>query len=277
VPESFIVDGGGGRVRGTRPVKRPKQKAGPKAVPEPHGRGLRVVMQRLPVTAPGVLAQPFMFQVAPLDEYARQYGWDFTDYDTVASGYHTRPGSRQLATISFDSLFVDDDYAFVINKQRPFNPVALADELRAIGDAQTPFQLLAGQPNLWGVYYDTNMAATMRSLRVSEKHGEPDARYFTIGFTEFRGLPASQLDAGLLGDLSRSGNRLLAVLSIPELTARTATLRLISKKYYGTTSLWSAIAKASGLAAPGSVNLRDYYKNYHPQPKITVPVVQRKG
>lgn len=238
---------------------------------EPQGRGLRVVMQRLSVTQPGLLRRPFMFQVPPLEEFPVQHGWDFVDYDTVGDGYRTRPASTQLTTVSFDSMFVDQDYGFVVNKSRPFNPVQMLEELKAIGDSRTPFQLIAGQPDLWGVYYDLNIAATMRSLRRSEKAGEIDARYFTISFTQFRGVSQSQLNAGLQGDLTRSGNQTIASLTIDQLPANLQTLRAISKKYYGTVTLWSVIARASGSSAPGSANLKAYYKNYSPKPKIVVP------
>lgn len=253
-------------------IRAPVVKAA-KAPPEPRGRGLRVVMQRLSITAPGLLERPFLFQVPPINQFAPQYGWDFQDVDTIGDGYRTRPGSKQLATISFDSLFVEDtEYNFVVNKA-PANPIALIDELKAIGDARTPFQLLVGQPDLWGVYYDVNMAATMRSLAPSEQPGEIDARYFTVSFTEFQGLSQEQLQAGLIGDLNRSGNQTIASLSISDLTPSLSTLRDLSRKYYGTTTLWTVIAKASGLSAPGSVDLRSYYATMSPKPKIVVPSV----
>lgn len=268
---------GGASVGGSGSVFTTKRKKAPPAPPEPHGQGLRVVMQKLSVTANGILDQPFMFQVPPLDEFPREYQWNFQDYDTVGDGMHTRAQSRQLTTISFDSLFVDQDAPFVVNKKTPYNPVALIDELLTIGDSQTPFQLLAGQPDLWGVYYDVNMAVTMRSLRASEKSGERDARYFSISFTEFRGVAQSELTAGLKSDAAKSGNKVLAVLNIDALPPNLRTLRAISKKYYGTTGMWSVIAKESGLSVAGDVNLKTRYAAYIPKPKIIVPAAQRKG
>lgn len=273
--EVFINDGR--TIGGTGNVLSPVLAKPKRARPEPSGTGIRVTMQKVSVTADGILDTPFMFQVPPTDELPRDYAWNFTDFDTVGDGMHTKPGSPQLAVVSFDSLFVDADASFVVNKNTSWNPVRLIDELIEIGNKQTPFQLLAGQPSLWGLEYDVNMAVTMRSLRASEKTGERDARYFSISFTEFRGISAAELASGLKSDAARGGDRVLAVLAIKSLPPGLRTLREISKKYYGTTGLWQAIAKESGISVAGTVDLKARFASYIPQPKIVVPAVQRKA
>lgn len=240
--------------------------------PEPHGRGQRVVMQRIPgLTAPGVLERPFMFQCPPLTEFPVQDGWDYVDFDTVGAGYRSRPGSSQLQQVQFDTLFVDDpSLPFVVNRATPCIPIEMVAELRQIGDARSPFQLVAGQPTLWGVHYDVNIAATMRSLRSAERDGEPDARYVSVSFTEFGGVTAAAISEQVFS-VGRSGDSsIVATLDVAKLAAGT-TLRDLSQRYYGTATLWTVIGKASGISAPGGVPLRQYFAGRHTPPKIVVP------
>ncbi len=244
-----------------------------KARPEPQGRGQRVVLQRINgLTAPGVLERPFLFQCTPINEFPVQSAWDYIDFDTVGDGYRSRPGSSQLVQVSFDTLFVDDpNMPFVVNKARPWNPLELVAELKAIGDARTPFQLIAGQPDLWGIYYDVNMVATLRSLRSSEQAGERDARYVTVSFYEFKGVtPAAISQALLSAGTNQNDSSAIAVLNVADLSSGT-TLRDLSQRFYGTTTLWSVIAKASGISAPGSVDLVAWFASTPTPPKIVVP------
>jgi hypothetical protein len=253
-------------------IKVPRPKA-QKAPAEPHGQGQRVVLQRIPgLTARGILERPFLFQCPPLNEFPVQYGWDFIDFDTVGAGYRTRPGSSQLTSVSFDTLFVDEPvYAhFAINKSVPANPIELVAELRAIGDAKTPFQVVAGQPELWGVSYDVNMAATMRSLRSSEQAGERDARYVSVSFTEFPGVTPAAIAASVFQAGKQTDNSAVAVLDVNQLGAGT-TLRDLSQRYYGTTTLWTVIGKASGIKVAASVDLRAHFRGTPTPPKIVVP------
>jgi hypothetical protein len=69
----------------------------------------------------------------------------------------------------------------------------------------------------------------------------------------------------------------LAVYDIDKLPPGLRTLRQISKKHYGTTGLWSVIAKESGLSVAGDVDLKTRFANYIPKPKIIVPAAQRKA
>lgn len=258
------------------PPATPGPKRGKEAMPEPTGKGLRVVLQRLSVTRKDLLEVPFLFQCPPLESFPRAYSWSFTDYDTVGAGMHSRPGSTDLATITFRSLFVEAPAPFVVKKGTTFNPVYLAERLKALGDAKTPFQLLAGQPDLWGVFYDVNMAVTMRSLDVEERAGEPDARYFTVSFKEFRGVSPSELTAGLRSNLqTATGDKVLAILTVRNLPVGMRTFRAIAKRYYGSSAPWRLIAKASGLSVAGDVNLVARYANMIPSPKVVVPALKK--
>lgn len=249
----------------------PKKKS-VKAPAEPHGGGQRVVLQRIPgLTASGILERAFMFQCTPLNEFPVQYGWDYVDFDTIGVGYRSRPGSSQQVSVVFDTLFIDNpNYSFVVNKARPWNPLELVAELRAIGDAKTPVQLIAGQPDLWGVYYDVNMVATMRSLRSTEKDGERDARYVSVSFLEFGGVSPATISQSILSGNSHTDTSAIAVLAGSDLSAGT-TLRDLSLRFYGTTTLWGVIGKASGITVAGSVDLRAYLTGLKTPPKIVVP------
>jgi hypothetical protein len=154
------------------------------------------------------------------------------------------------------SMRVDEDGEVV-------TPLSVAQELQRIVQRGTPIQLTIENPTL-EMEPELDMAVTLRSLSIREKGGEPDARYFDMSFTEYRSpsirrkgygrarhkLPATVVvkESGICFEIIRQGKR------IPEKNrhkigtqAQPATLRKLSKHFYGNQKNWRKIAKANGV------------------------------
>lgn len=255
---------------------------GRKAAREATGKGVVVTLQRLQSIsyARDILPSPFRFQVSPLDELPQSYAWSYTDYETIGAGTHSRAGSPQLMVLEFSSVFLDRNYGWSRGKpttNRDPHPVRLVQELRALGDSMLPFQVIVHNDALWGLDYDVNMAATLRSFRPLERAGEDDARYYSIAFTEFRGIPKNELTQGLLTEVKAGGHTYLAVYKIAHLPKGLRTMRALSKHHYKTATLWRVIAKASGFhGLSGTTNLYDHFHKKDPQRKVLVPKLGAK-
>lgn len=266
---------------------------GAKPTAEPVGDGLIVALSRIDgLTDASVLKSPFYFQCPPLDRMPRDHSWEWTDYPTIDAGTHSVPVAPDLTTITFDSIFVDNDYRyrFVLTNSR--HVLSMLRDLAEIGDTMTPFQLQYGQPVLWGVW-DAVMGVTMRSLHVEERHGEDDARYITCSFTEFRDVPrlvavppppriataepnsrSGAHETYASPRTTPSGQRVLAVLAAADLP-NDVTLASLAKRYYGSVTDWRAIATASGLTdQPPNDSLRLALTAQDPPAKVTVPELQ---
>lgn len=176
--------------------------------------GLQIILRRIRgVTDPGVLKQPYHFQISPLDEFGVEAAGNWTDYQTISGGTFTRDGSKGLDTISFQAMVVDFNPSWAVkaggnehHERVPFydegagrwrrtqlseigyykpNPQRVAGEMRRLERALTPFMLVAHNKGL-NDKPDLRMPVTLRNLSVREKAGEPDARYFDLSFTQYR-------------------------------------------------------------------------------------------
>lgn len=234
----------------------------------------------------------FWLQCPPLDVLPVDYSWIWNDYATVDSGMHSNPQSRQLTTMTFSSLLVDTAESYKLGSYEIPGPnYAVADPgggvlwavqlLKKIGDSMRPFQLQWGQPNLWGKW-DGMMAATLRSFHVEERAGEIDARYFTVGFTEYPdakllhynpppAAPGSAADHRGAHTAS-NGQKMRASLDSSKLPANLNTLAALAKHYYGSSSQWRLIAKASGLTnVTASQDLKGTLGKRHPPTRLQIP------
>lgn len=145
--------------------------------------GLRVRLSRISgVTKPGVLTSSFTFQCPPLEEFAIDEAYIHSDYDTISSGSFSRAGGRSLRTFSFDTLVVDEeDPAYAVDIGVIAEDV---DTLRDILRSGTAVRFVA--THRWGLSPEVDMPVTLRSLRPTERMGEPDARYLSLAFSEWR-------------------------------------------------------------------------------------------
>lgn len=261
-----------GVVKGFRP--------GPPAQPEPQGDGLIVALSAIDgFTDPAVLKKPFYFQCSPLDQMPQDYSWEWNDYTTISSGYHSNPQAPALASWSFETLFVDNDREHWFTLTKDQNPVVLCAALKALGDSMSPFQLQFGQPDLWGTW-DVVTGATFRALHIEERAGEPDARYVAVTFSEFTDTPDVQpipppphvRGAHNKGQQPKLPAHILAILDSSTLHVGSRTMTQLAKRYYGSAAAWRLIAKASGLTSVGpNTDLTTMIGKHKPPGKVVVP------
>lgn len=220
------------------------------------GQGLRVrLMAEKGLTAPGLLAQPFRFQMPPTEDFSIGYSHAHTDYDTIGGEQLSRPGAVALRTVSFSTLFLDYDVSWqayhrgaVGATAAPIPPDIVTEELEEVLTEGTPVRLQVGRvTDVW----ELNMMATLRTLEVSERAGEPDARYVNVGFVEFK--KPDKIARKKLGKKRATGaappNQYnpTTPTSVPIRVGDTRTLHGLAIEFYGSAEKWRVIAAASGL------------------------------
>ena len=247
--------------------------------------GVRVTLFSEPgITSKNVLTEPFRFQVPPLEEFAQQFGFDHSEYTTIRGGTYTRPTARQLTQIQFQTFFVDWNPNWAAFHLFKPNPIEQANGLRSILNSGTAFRMVIRNPDLWGYQNDVNMLAVLKALTVTEKSGEPDARYIDLTFQEYR--PPAEIKRKQLGKKTKPGSR--PPRSLPKTpttvliqfdgaayhSSRTwtysdpVTLSKLSTHFYGSAIGWRIIASKNGITnVSGTTDLGTYLKRLYPGDK----------
>lgn len=232
-----------------------------------HPEGLHVMLRRIEgVTRAGVLPQPYLFQVPPLEEFEWLGGFNFDDYVTE-DGPRSGRQKRVLKTLTFQSMYVADQASYTLIRKDGWvpDPTRMAKQLEKLSDMGEPVRLTAFVPD-GGTVPEIDWPATIRSLSVKIVSGETDTRYFTVGFSEYRLPPGTTLQGrGTVPKLGRAG--LPATVRLSTLRQGQDTLFVLAKVYYGDPSLWRLIAKQNGIKAGPSSSLRAVLGNA----SITVP------
>ena len=226
------------------------------------------------ITRKGFLKQPFYFQLPPLEEVRYAAAAEHSDNNVLAGYQLSRPVARQLMQITFRCVFLDYiptfaafDHAGDPGKAPKFpnnGPADWVTQLRRLQRSLTPFHVSMGQPRLVG-RWEIDGAYTLRQVDVVENAGEPDARYLDISLTEF---DPAELDVRQKGDLVvtvfKDGKvRPLVGIQKPP------TLAKVSRRVYGTTKHWDAIARASGIKNwTANRDLRDYIRKKRGRDRI---------
>lgn len=227
----------------------------PRPHKEPTGRGMIVKLEKIAgLTPAGILDTPFTFQVPPINTFPINRSYPQTMYDTIAGEQRMRPGIVQLPTVSYDTMFTEDPYAWTLLHGDGFlpNPIRMLAQLAKIGENQAYFWLTARTPTFYNGY-DVNWVAALTDLNSEIRDGEPEARYVTVGFTRFK---ESALSTRTVGGSSTKSAGLPVSLRADQLPAGRTTLRDLSVYYYGNSGDWKRIAKANNLDQPASVDLR---------------------
>jgi hypothetical protein len=256
--------------------------------------GLHIILRRTKHTKKGVLRNPMLFQIAPINDF----GWDVTyahnDYETINKGQYSRPAGRQLRTIQISTLAMDWSAPWaVVPKSRNEHwywdddfygsaggPWRVAKRLDHLCSQGTPMWLVVKNPK----YYkkpDVKMRVTLRAAQLREKAGEPDARYFDLSFTEWRNpaevktkkygkklddkhdLPATvqigkdgraqeqYVDHQRTVKSKAKASKKHPVRHVIGGDGKPATLRMLSKHYYGTPKKWNLIKQRNGKRLNG--------------------------
>lgn len=283
--------------------------------------GTRITLRKhASLTKKGLLDHAFQFPAPPLDEFTRNLVYNWNDYDTIGQGQFSRPSSMQLQTIQFTSIIVADEDGYVYpwafyNPQntRGWDTAEVVRELGSILRSATPFYLIAEEARFkantsgsaQGISYDfgttplIRMLATLRTVTSTDRAGEPDARYVTVGFTEFRSADAEQRSAGGAGAGSGSGTNsagkggpgssklpttigLKAFKDGPKPPA--SDLAGLATFYYGSASQWTQIKGANPWLGnvTASHDLSDWNTNElksagKANRRLTLPVLAQGG
>lgn len=219
--------------------------------------GTRIKLSREDgLTKPGLLKEEFQFPAPPLDELAITGAFSWGDYDTLAAGQFSRPASMQLKTVSFDTIFVADDYWWAF-----YNPMRkmgwttqrVAKELDKVMRSGTPVWMVIEEvqnsPNdtgeaaasAWDFGEEPllRMLATLRTFTHSTRAGEPDARYASVAFTEHRVAGAQER---AVGKGTAASGKLPAAITMKDVKG---SLHDLATSYYGSASQWTLIKAAN--------------------------------
>lgn len=267
--------------------------------------GLHIVLRRCRYTKKGVLKEPMRFQIAPVDEFGWDVAYAWNDYDTISAGQFSRRGGRQLRTIQITTLAMDWSAPWAVvqtgRRERPRDeddyygraggPWKIAKRLDNLVTQGTPLLLIVRNPQLYKAP-DVQMIVTLRSANLRERAGEPDARYFDLGFTEYRVPKISRKNYGERSELpaqvviTRKGIAIEVERNNKALPKKRrhrigsekspATLRKLAKHYYGTPKEWKRIAKRNDIAKniSGDDSLEKLYKRRKrrgEQVKLNIP------
>lgn len=253
--------------------------------------GLRVVIEPIPgLSDEGIITRAgYYFQCPPLEELSYEVQHSHTDYDTVSAGQFSRRGGPQLRTVGFDTLFVDQG-SYTILDEDPVIEEAI-DTLQAICASGSPFLLTCAHELPPGGYLtwsetqagpELQMAATLRTVRVTEKAGEPDARYATVTFVEYRAPIVGRQRLGKrpgrrkfprkvkLQSDGRAFDEDRREIGSPPLAP--LTLRVLARHFYRDPSMWRQIARANGVTDWGGDHALILHSKYRRDGgTITVP------
>lgn len=122
----------------------------------------------------------YLFQCAPLEEMAVETAFEHSDFMTVGDGEFSRPQGTKLRTLAFETLIVPDQPSFAGFSA---DVGTLSNALVTICQNGSPFRLVIVEPT--GDVL-TDMNATLRTLRLTDKAGEPGTKYVSVAFSEYR-------------------------------------------------------------------------------------------
>jgi nucleoid-associated protein YgaU len=222
-----------------------------------------------------------------MDTFSRSYSYTYTDYNAISQGQFSRPSGVDLASVTFQTLFVDFDAPWSNLRGTPeaqnasLDPQQMTQQLLKILRRGTPFELIVGQRALWNsndVHWGpaNGNAATLRTLDIEERAGEIDARYVNVGFTEFRTAELVRKGLGDGDGKNRDPKRGRDLpTSVVVKVSDNTTLTDLAKKYYGSTAEWRSIAKRNGISWQQNRSLGDWVKSQgDKQRTIVIPEIE---
>lgn len=201
--------------------------------------GMVVEMSRVPgLTDPEVLKQPLLLQCPPTEPFTVNYGYNDTEWQTVYDGAYSRSGGAKLIAVSFKTLFVEEDFNFVLIPS--YDIETARHDLRQLSrgggtvSSGQVFNLLCSHP--WKLAPEISMTATLPEY--THEENEPGAYYATLAFKEWRDPSVSSNTHNRVGSKTWPKHHTIAVGD---------TLYSLATKYYGKASEARTIAHANHI------------------------------
>lgn len=240
--------------------------------------GLKITMRRAAnLTPSGILRVPMRFQTPPLGDLARDYGFQWSTFDTVSGGQRARPMGAQLLEQPIDVMLMDRLAAeatsgVVVWDDAPY-PQRILNELRFIAGIDqdrkgkhAPFRLIINQPAIWGAPI-INTVAVLTRVAPTQRAGHLATEFLSLTFLEY-----PELNAGRQRRHERPAKRHKIHFGVDD-------LHELAKRYLHRASAWRDIAKANGIkgVSPGSeAELAKWAKRHH-KTHLVIPRSESHG
>jgi hypothetical protein len=228
--------------------------------------GLRVRLRRVQgLTPKNTLREPLYLPCLIGQEFIQIKTAGHSEWQTVSAGEFSQGwGGKRAPTLddlSFDSLSLTWDADWLTNPDT--DPDEMRRELDRVLGSRKAFHLaIFLYPNGRGA--EARGLYTLRSVERRLPRGEPDTRYYTLQFKEFR-------EPNQRRRSSRKSER----LPVRHLVQKGDTLRKLAKRYYGDGSLWRVIANVNGISNWGSEDDLTKIKRFEKDgARITVPDIE---
>lgn len=227
--------------------------------------GVRVRFARVPGrTSRATLDEP-LYVPAILDEFRLEEAAAHVDYETISDGeFSVRRGGegrskRSLRTSNLEAITVYWPAPWI-------HPASLsADEvekaLYRIHRAREPVEMLVRLHQIGWDDVIARMRVTFRNVVQVVKHGEADAKYWSIEIKEWRANGVDRRGPSGRGPTLPTTHRLRA----------TDTLESVSFLFYGSKEGWRAIAAANGLKKWGRATPLVLTKRFKVGSHIRIP------
>ena len=194
-----------------------------------------------------------------------------TDYQTVSSGEYSMPTAGRkaafLETSTFDILALSWDARWL--GYRDVDPHDIKKALTRIVEYHCPVHLIAqvnphvrGHP---GPEWDTYV--TLRSVSRRLPHGEPDTRYYTVEWKEYREPGIGRRHKGHKHGHGNKGHKLPTTHKLKA----GDTLRKLAQEYFGNGTQWRVIARANHINKWGSNDPLVDKKRFKVGDRIKIP------
>lgn len=225
-----------------KPFTGPEPNRGPPVEANPRGPGLRVRFAALDTTDKSVLKDP-LYLPAVLGDFTVREESAASTVDTISGGqFTTIPAggltARQLRSLDIEALTLDWNPAWLV--ESGLDPDAVRDELQTLLRLKRAgeFEFLAMLKLGRGRPEELRMHGIVSALERTLKHGEPNARYYTLTIAEARFGSTTRRSVGRPADKLPTTHKLTSH----------DTLLSLAKKYYGRYDGWRDIRDANSIS-----------------------------
>jgi hypothetical protein len=236
--------------------------------------GLKVTLRRAAHLTPnGILKTPMRFQVPPMGDFGRPRQYNWSTFDTIAAGQHSRPMGAQLEQIAVDTMLMDRLAAeatsgIVVWDGAPY-PQRILKELYFIAGVDddrkgpaAPFRLTISQPAIWGAPV-VDMVATLTDVTPTQRSGHIATEFVSLSFLRY-------------GELAAGEQRRHQRPATKHTLTDNDTLYKIAIKFLHQASKWRTLADHNGITgvSPDSASELAAWAKKHHKTQLKIPTIE---